>query len=109
MADIIDFDEATPAQQTAATIRSDLTGWFHHSRGVFLNCDRYIWSNPHGLTPQEAFTSLNARAANCLAVVTKLAQLLNTYAPDRWKVASSKPPGVTLTSNPDGTVTVNGA
>lgn len=109
MPDIIDFEESTPAQMTLVALRSDLTGWFYHSRSVFLNCDRYIWANPHGLTPQEAFTALNARAASFLTVATKIAQTLNLYAPDKRKVVSSKPAGVTLVSNPDGTVTVTGA
>lgn len=109
MADIIDFDTATPAEATLQTVRSDLTGWFHHSRATFENVDRFVRGNPHGLSPQEAFDALGTRAGNCVSVLVKIAQTLNQFAPPKYQVASSKPAGVTLKTNPDGTVTVNGA
>ena len=106
MADIVDF-ELIATEATARVIRDDATGCFNHMRSVFLAVDGHVWANQFGLTPQEVFTALGTRAASAVDFLTRIAIAVNQQAPENLDVASSKPAGVTLTKNVDGTVTLS--
>ena len=106
MADIIDF-VADPAEATRDTVRNAATGCFHQMRAAFQNADSFIWVNPYGLTPQQAFNALGNRSASLVDFLTRIAVAINQTGPDSMDVVSSKPAGVVLTKNPDGTVTLS--
>lgn len=60
-----------------------------------------VFSNPEGLTPQQAFDALGNDAAQLFGLLTNLKSSLNTLVPDTisWSLPEA-------TINPDGTVTL---
>jgi hypothetical protein len=106
MADIIEF--TTPsADGTLRLLRDATTGCFHHMRSTFTNCDSLVWANPYGLTPQQVFDAIGARAAGLVDFLTRVAVAINALAPLELRIASSKPAGVVLVVNGNGTVTLS--
>lgn len=62
----------------------------------------FIWKNPYGLTPQEAFDSLGADAASLHSLFAPVSQLVNAALPNSLDLSEPK----AVTANQDGTVTV---
>ena len=96
-----------PVADTQHHLRNALAGSYNQMRAAFISTDKLIWENPFGLTPQDVFTSLGRRGESVVNHLTALRQAVNATAPVGSGVASSKPGGVTVTLNPDGTVTLS--
>jgi len=75
-------------------------------RATFDNMERLVFESPFELSIQDAFTALGTDAGTIISFATQLRTVINTYAAEADKVQHHTPPGVTVTINPDGTVTV---
>jgi hypothetical protein len=106
VADIVEF-EVDPVEATNRILRDNATGLFNHMRAVFLACDKHIWNNEFGLTPQQAFDAVGTRAVTLVDLLSRVAVAINATGPNATDVVSSKPAGMTITKNADGTVTLS--
>lgn len=71
-----------------------------HKRGMAT-----LWSSlPEGVEPQDVIDELGTDAADVFALSAALAQLIATVDAD---AVVGVPEGVTVTANPDGTVTLS--
>ena len=98
--------ELTTAQKqnrAAQAIQSQAANLFANMGRTYEQISNIVFNNPQGLTPQEVLDALGTNAAELLSLSDLLVQTVNAAAPGT--ITPGYP--VTLTANPDGTVTVS--
>lgn len=93
----------TPQQRVVRDIQSVCTQIYTMLSNMMRVGTPVIWKNRDGLTPQQAFDSLGTDAGTLCAVNAMALQMM---AATGNPIASPVPENITLTVNPNGTVTL---
>lgn len=98
------FETPSPAKIAADIIRSNSFGLWRRMVETQINTFDLVWRNTYA-TPQEILNELGGDAAELFQHAAALVQCILTVNPTALTEAQWKPP-VTVTPNPDGTVTL---
>lgn len=98
----------TQQEQTLKYIRGTVTGCYAQMKAAVANCQMLVFRNPFGLAPQAVLDGLGADAASLFTYAADIVTLLNKAGVDA-PITSVVPEGVTVTINPNETVTLGEA
>lgn len=101
---LIQTKPLTSDQQTVVTYATQIQRQWNQLGALFTQIADFIWNNPTGLTPQQAFDVFGTDGGSLCALSTAYLKFLaDVGAPAQSPVPSN----VTVTVNPDGTVTLS--
>jgi hypothetical protein len=111
MADPLIDNEPDPARLTVQLLLQFVVGGFEAEKAQLNNIQTYVWNSPYRATPQQVFDEIGTRGGSLVAYVVTTLSYLNSvrlrFKNPGEEIKNLKPPGVIVTVNPDGTVTLS--